>query len=262
MPNIPKRIHVIWVGGPMPAKYVDNIEDWKKKNLGYKVLFWWDSRFVRPPKEGEHPFKDELLFLRARGITAIDVRVFEKNFDGAAMAYYFYECAKLLKAPEGPQHKPNYGSASDILRVEVLIRVPGVYVDTDIIAGDLGDIAVTNPLGGLVNYYDEGGCIKNVTNDIMASHKPDLFVEYRNTIVKNYDSGLKKPTEFMRMTNKSHNADFTVSASGPNALKATLARLGVDFMAGDDIDSNPKLKAMLFPRERVTVPAQSANTWL
>ena len=37
---IPKIIHFIWLGAPMPEWYAKNIEDWKNKNPDFEVKIW------------------------------------------------------------------------------------------------------------------------------------------------------------------------------------------------------------------------------
>ena len=48
MANIPKKIHFIWVGNPIPDKYITNILLWKQKNPEYEINLWIDSDSVAP----------------------------------------------------------------------------------------------------------------------------------------------------------------------------------------------------------------------
>lgn len=261
--NVPKLIHLVWVGGPMPDKYVDNIAKWKKLNADYSVALWYDSRFQRVvadrPSQGA-----QLAFLRGCNVLTHDVKDFEQRFSVQAMQYYVYECAKLVRDQNLNQlAKPNFGAASDILRVELLVEYQGIYFDTDIGAGVLGGVQTPNDEGLLVNYYcDESGYLKNVTNDIMAASKPDFFQKLRALIASNYDEYLEQGSERMRAASKDENVLFTVNVSGPNALAAAMGKSGIVIGQGERLAAQLKLRNYLFPRERVKVSDQSDNTWL
>ena len=42
--GIPKTIHFIWVGSPLPEPYAQNIEDWQNKNPDFIVNIWNDEK--------------------------------------------------------------------------------------------------------------------------------------------------------------------------------------------------------------------------
>lgn len=37
---IPKRLHYVWVGGPLPERYRANLEGWRRLNPGWEVVGW------------------------------------------------------------------------------------------------------------------------------------------------------------------------------------------------------------------------------
>ena len=40
---IPKKIHFVWVGGPLPAAQKRYIRTWKDQNPGYELVHWSES---------------------------------------------------------------------------------------------------------------------------------------------------------------------------------------------------------------------------
>ncbi len=83
--KIPKIIHHIWLGSPIPKRYKYFINTWKKKNPEWKFIFWDDNKL----NDLEMVNKD--LYLRLK----------------------------------------NYGSKSDVARLEILYQMGGFYLDTD-----------------------------------------------------------------------------------------------------------------------------------
>jgi mannosyltransferase OCH1-like enzyme len=87
--KIPKIIHQIWLGGPLPEKqrvYCDAIKKALPKNWEYKL--WLDNDIKDIP--------------------------------------FFHNL-------EAFNSTPNYGQKSDLLRLEILYHIGGVYLDTDVV---------------------------------------------------------------------------------------------------------------------------------
>ena len=84
--RVPKKLHQIWIGGPLPAEYDLWTRSWREHNPGWEYKLWTE-----------------------RDILSFGLRN-EKAF-----------CAS-----------PSYGVKSDIARYEILERLGGVYVDTDL----------------------------------------------------------------------------------------------------------------------------------
>ncbi len=56
--QIPKTIHQIWIGGPLPEKYKGLQDSWKEKNPGWEYRLWTDADLA------EFPFTDRERFER------------------------------------------------------------------------------------------------------------------------------------------------------------------------------------------------------
>ena len=54
---IPKKIHFIWLGGPLPDIYNSNIQDWKNKNPNFEVILWNDESVAEFDMENRDLFE-------------------------------------------------------------------------------------------------------------------------------------------------------------------------------------------------------------
>merc|ERR1712228_1094044 len=91
--GIPRIIHQIWLGPqPIPSQYRFWSESWIEKHPNWKYMLWTDESL-----------KNEALF----------------EWNSSINRSLFEICT-------------NYGEKSDILRLEILYKIGGVYVDLDI----------------------------------------------------------------------------------------------------------------------------------
>lgn len=98
--HIPKVIHFIWIGPkPFPRESVENVRSWIAHHPDWKVKFWTDRDRPLP-----HP-------------DMICERIQDFHFD---------KLEKLYLSSD------NYGEKSDLLRLEILFKEGGVYVDHDV----------------------------------------------------------------------------------------------------------------------------------
>ncbi len=84
-PRIPKIIHHIWLGSPLPETFKRYVDSWKEYHPGWEHKLWTDADI------GSFPLVTGNLINKAH----------------------------------------NYGQKSDILRIEILYKFGGLYVDTD-----------------------------------------------------------------------------------------------------------------------------------
>ncbi len=115
--RIPKIIHVMWLGGKLPAEYVKYVESWKKMHPHWTILFWTDSHMNDAQGIERYTAFDDLekRLKTAKGGERIVIDARSLVFDNKK----FYDKAI------------NYGEKSDILKWEIVYRFGGVYVDTD-----------------------------------------------------------------------------------------------------------------------------------
>ena len=134
--RVPKMLHFIWVGGPIPDRYKDNITRWHQNNPDYTIHLWIDTDSTKPEQVEEAKREADELVLSVSGRL--------HNLGGGDATFLTDPMLKngVFYQDEVTGQRANYAAASDILRLEILFRLGGVYVDTDTLSTDvpLGDI--------------------------------------------------------------------------------------------------------------------------
>ncbi|MEO3816512.1 TcdA/TcdB catalytic glycosyltransferase domain-containing protein [Plantactinospora sp. B24E8] len=138
--RIPRIVHAIWLGGPLTgegqhAQSRHNLERVVEASGGYQVVLWTDvprAQIERargmhpPPRPGtvEANVLDMVNWAREHGIQLVNVdEVFAGPNAMSVEALYRSEMSRRTGA--------GYGTASDLLRIEILERFGGVYTDVD-----------------------------------------------------------------------------------------------------------------------------------
>ena len=57
---IPKRIHYVWVGSPLPDRQRRNIDTWRASNPGYELVQWDESNIDFSPRRLQQAYKQRL----------------------------------------------------------------------------------------------------------------------------------------------------------------------------------------------------------
>jgi Mannosyltransferase OCH1 and related enzymes len=115
--RIPNIIHIMWLGGKLPAEFERYVQSWYTYHPSWTILFWTDN-----PLNYDRGIERYMSFddLEKRLKT---VRGGERMVIDARKVSYenkrFYDAAR------------NYGEKSDILKWEIVYRFGGTYVDTD-----------------------------------------------------------------------------------------------------------------------------------
>lgn len=137
--TIPRKIHFIWVGGPIKEEYLNSINSLliAAKNGNFEVNLWVDNEDNYTwVKKKDHLGKEHKMFNKATDYTPsrLKIRNIEElkpamqkdpiykddNFD------FYWNC--VHKEMIGLN---NLAAASDILRYEILRQEGGYYFDTD-----------------------------------------------------------------------------------------------------------------------------------
>lgn len=176
----------------------------------------------------------------------------------------------------------NFGSASDILRVDILLKFGGVYFDTDVYCREpLGDIAapknaalwsavhmnissktvkVTKTQWEDDEWWKQFGDVVPICNSTIACHPgSQALQDYRNLIDQNYSG---KMTKAARQQYYQNIRSDTIQRTGPTAaMKSSgLAQKKEDYwndvVTSTDVDRNKALlhQRLLEFRERVYFP--------
>lgn len=150
--KIPKIIHQIWLGSPVPERYYAAMQSWKTHHPEWTYMLWTDKDI--------EPFKMQNKDL----------------FDLA----------------------PNYGMKSDLLRMEILNRYGGLYVDVDQYCIKPHDI-----FHHVCSFYvcSFNGTGKNrvlVNNNVIGSSKNNPILEcWLQFLPKRFPNKLKKDLEII-----------------------------------------------------------------
>ena len=143
---LPKIFHWIWLGGVLPQKYRNNIEQVMKVNPAWTGYLWVDV-LVDPPH---------------KAVKVIDWREFHK--------VHPFVNADIIEKEQ------NLGGKSDTLRLEVVYKVGGMYIDTDTQAAhpldSFGDVF----RWPIVTWV--GPVYSNLCNCMFAFRKHSPFLKY------------------------------------------------------------------------------------
>jgi hypothetical protein len=290
MHAIPKKIHIIWLGGDVPPRNRVCIATFPRKNPDYEINLWYDSRQmltaqrIKKVKEDYTKRTPQGGPVKADGWKEVANQIGKEGGDTATIIYlknqlninignsindrenYLNSIDKFCKSnglklrdvqkdlkmgKNGPYYLQelvnrgaNFGAASDILRIEILLQYGGIYVDTDVSCVEaIGELvchqsyprfSAVNPLWekgiGKADWEDDnwwknnfsGQQAPSISNSIIASHARCKGLRaYRDLINKNFNA-IKKSDELREQYFKSiDNIDafrsHTVRNTGPTA---------------------------------------------
>ncbi len=115
--RIPKIIHIMWLGGRLPAEFEPYVQSWHRHHPSWTILFWTDNP-LNYDRGTERYTNFDALEQRLKTVHGGERIV----IDARTVSYEnkkFYDAAR------------NYGEKSDILKWEIVYRFGGTYVDTD-----------------------------------------------------------------------------------------------------------------------------------
>ncbi|VTR92653.1 Putative Glycosyltransferase OS=Legionella pneumophila subsp. pneumophila GN=LPO_2074 PE=4 SV=1: Gly_transf_sug [Gemmata massiliana] len=233
-----KKLHFIWVGSFVPMSkdrpYFQRIQKWATANRGWQVHLWYSSKTL----DGLGLHMMGRLKREFSGITYMDC--------GQSSKKVLVGLDDMFSDELYLQY-PNYGAASDILRVAILIKHGGLYLDTDVDTGKpLGSLSAPHKF--LVNQPLEGA----YSNDILYAGKKGhpFFIKYRKKMIESYKTYSAKAWAADRRTNKDTKNAWTQMATGPGCLTDVINEGYKNLGA-----------SILFPKDRVTQTSSDCS-WL
>lgn len=125
----PKEIHFIWIGGPIPPKYLQTIKRITAlaNKSGFKVNLWVDDEMNYHQTAAKHDLS--ISDLKIRNIDELLKRIHSDPFYKTEdRMKYFQYCVER----EGVGFK-NLSAAGDFLKYELIRQQGGYYFDTDTI---------------------------------------------------------------------------------------------------------------------------------
>jgi hypothetical protein len=112
---IPNTIHFIWLGSPIPEKYLTNIGAIAALNQDYQINIWLDDQ--------SQPSAGSIHEPRCK-VRHVDQILNHPVTSGDARNIYTLAVAKS-------GFKPNFAAGSDVLRILILLSEGDIYLDTD-----------------------------------------------------------------------------------------------------------------------------------
>lgn len=126
--TVPPKIHFVWVGGPIRAKYLRTIMDvaMVAKKSGFEINLWVDNEMNYVKTSTQEGI--DIPNLRIRNIHELEAQMLNDPF---------YEGDKYKKFWEYVNRERvgfrNLAAAADFFRFEILRQEGGYYFDTDIV---------------------------------------------------------------------------------------------------------------------------------
>lgn len=240
--TIPPLAHFIWAGGKklLPKEGVENIAKWINTNKeieNFEAYLWIDKKTVAQDKDILECYKQRF---KETGITIYDesddspkkqpyliLKDIEKN--DLRNEYVDYEIEKLC---------PNYGSSSDLLRYQILIKYGGFYCDcTDVKPGrkNLKELFLKQYPVEHVMYLEHCPQQPEATedkiktfgtgelgNDTFATNADNIFIS--TMLGMAYERYLLLTTQqFIEAAHSGNNIKFTtIKRTGPGLVQDTL----------------------------------------
>jgi hypothetical protein len=194
--KIPEKLHFIWVGATIPHRQASTVLSWALTNPGYEVVLWTNADKIRdnatelenvaklfpsligPSASEIKPTHAHLVLGSRTGAKKYsEIRVKPHNAVGE-MGF------KMSARYQQELRARNYGGASDILRIAVLHKEGGVYLDTDSDALDALPTGMTAEDGILFGVLrNRGFC--NAVIAAPAGHK--YLKEIADAMIGDYD---------------------------------------------------------------------------
>jgi hypothetical protein len=253
-PTIPKTIHIIHLGGPLPSArftYVlPNIHSFKKVNPSATVNLWIDRSFLKTAEfsvmaldaaTNGYQIMDFMTTMEPK--TALESRQIAPGgptmvnvVDNSSDAGKLYGLINQLLSKGGQlSNNPgavsyNWGLISDLMRIAILLRYGGIYFDTDMEAGKALPTMLYAKQGILVNVK---GFQMTPCNDIIAvTAAHPVMEDYRADIIAKMTT--KSSTElFRRLIDKTAPPtdlsnpvlrSATIQTSGPTTLRMAIQK--------------------------------------
>lgn len=243
--TVPKKMHFIWIGGPIPQIFADNIKKWKEKNPDYEVHLWIDTAASNPNQIDavEKAANDAVADIGGEIHNLSEPK--HPYFDAQSKNMNYYN-------DEITGESRNLAAASDILRMEILFREGGVYIDTDLPPNKpLGDIHA--PLGFVKS--------TNFSNDFLcAIPGADLTDKFRNKITQNYSSVTQIDVDAHRNKRPWQNrTDTTLLWTGPDMIKTVINEQLI--MMGNDKERLEFVEQFQLEDLETKFIEESSQTW-
>lgn len=281
--STPRLIHFIWVG-PKPLPCPEVLEAWRNANPDCQVVLWVDKAGT-DAAVFEH-YQQDYSYQECSDMEKLSREQRQPKTDGAAAAAPPIVFADIHKNKvmtknvryEIDRFKPNYGCASDLLRLDIVSRFGGCYSDVDIDPGsqplsESGCFDTQKPVFLVPDYsQNEEGSIGN--DFFIASPGHPTVALLRTHVYQNYEG---ESTEVKQLNQPDRYDDenasnvygiagnltsrefCTICRTGPEAFQVVLGKQGY-------LDHEQRLKRKgpdeMIGREYYRPHTSNAGSWL
>ncbi len=214
---IPKVIHFVWVGQVIPDERLNNILQWANLNKEFQINLWMDnegakinsifgSQFMGAVKDTETVLSATLNLLNNIIVKDIgELKDIENTF--------YWDCIRY----EIDKLRPNYGAASDLLRLIILERFGGAYYDSDVNPIELDNLGIwNNEVSSLYMYQ------RNCNDIIICDPNNLVLIALRKKVSLNQQSSEKSVIQLMYDTYLADNPFYIIShtlkKTGPDTI--------------------------------------------
>ncbi|MER5767851.1 TcdA/TcdB catalytic glycosyltransferase domain-containing protein [Streptomyces sp. NPDC001985] len=244
----PWTIHTIWVGGPLRdagtmAAFRQNLALAADGYSGSaQTVLWTDvsrASFDRAKQEPSPDDSAELIEIRSMLTFARDHGIVLANVDEVFNSESPMTLHEFYKAEMSKQAGPGYAAASDILRLELMKRFGGMYIDGDNLLNTLENFEATIT-------SEQAYAVQNsaniVGNSFLAMPKGHPFADvYLTEILSRYGktqfqllpsaTTALPPAFFITPIGKVHR-NSVMARTGPEVMRSVAATLGLPSVFG------------------------------
>ncbi len=211
--GIPKILHFIWVGQAMLDERIANVKNWARLNPSFKVYLWLDKIGDQRNSIFGNAYTNSVKVTSEKFALSSDTpnNIELRDVDALSkIDAYFNECVRF----EIDKLRPNYGSASDLLRLLILDNFGGAYYDSDVSAFPLDKLKIWNTENGFYMH-------KKSYNDIIVCNKNSpILREFMVKIKENYLQASSPIKQILYDTYLSDNPLYiifrTIDKTGPS----------------------------------------------
>jgi len=132
--EVPKKIHIVWVGGPIPEKYLDEIKVLSDlaQSDGFELNLWVDNEKNFTSTLKKQVGQDVELPKTHAGIKIRNISELEKRIINDEFYKENNRGRDFINAVSGEMTGfINMAAAADLLRYEILRQEGGTYLDAD-----------------------------------------------------------------------------------------------------------------------------------
>jgi len=216
--KVVNNLHFIWVGGSIPGKYLDNINNWVNVNqtCPFNIYLWYDSKFSMTDEIIESQIELLNSDNNVNRIWVVDIRASLSDvLDRNPELEKFYEMEVGLQSRPlnivGNNKVRNWGLGTDIIRLLILSKYGGFYCDVDIVPIDLCKYRGVCELKFCANNIDEVPINNVLYYDIRDNQATKLITEYLNNILSRYRTFYNNELKYLTTDYES----MTLNTTGP-----------------------------------------------